>query len=131
LLFLEPPRTGRSAAPRSIESAGSSRSESAPEESRPPASSLAVCGCAFELKPLLTSQNNFDYVWTCRVAWLVTNGIDFCCESFAFTCTMDKFEEPGARAFTRSPRRVPLPFTPGVLGWRVAEIMYCPLSLKG
>ena len=47
----------------------------------------------------------------------------FCCESLAFTWTMDKFVEPGANAFTTTPMSVPLPLTPGVLGGRVAEII--------
>src|SRR5947207_12555658 len=55
----------------------------------------------------------------------------FCCESLALTCTMDNGDVPGATAFTTSPRRVPLPLTPGVLGGRVAEMMYWPLSLNG
>src|SRR5437879_12862723 len=55
----------------------------------------------------------------------------FCCESLALTCTMDNGDVPGATAFTTSPRSVPLPLTPGVLGGRVAEIMYWPLSLNG
>src|SRR6267378_7475681 len=66
-------------------------------------------------------DNPFDYGWTCSVASLVTSGISFCCESFAFTCTIDRFVEPGAIPLTTIPISVPFPLTPGVLGWRVAE----------
>ena len=61
-------------------------------------------------------DNPSDYGWTCSAASLVTSGISFCCESFAFTCTIDKFEEPGASALTTIPISVPLPLTPEVLG---------------
>src|SRR5258705_4165699 len=53
----------------------------------------------------------------------------FCCESLAFTCTMDRFEAPGAMAFTTIPMIVPVPLTPAVFGWRVAEIIACPCGL--
>src|SRR6266404_3874276 len=54
----------------------------------------------------------------------------FCCESLAFTCTMDRFEAPGAIAFTTIPMIVPVPLTPAVFGWRVAEIIACPCGLS-
>jgi hypothetical protein len=63
------------------------------------------------------------YGCTCTVASLLTSGIGFSCESFAFTCTTDRFDEPGASVLTTMPSRVLLPLTPGVLGWRVAEII--------
>jgi hypothetical protein len=56
------------------------------------------------------------YGCTCTVASLLTRGIGFCCESFAFTCMIDRFDEPGASALTTMPSSVPLPLTPGVLG---------------
>src|SRR5712692_1571857 len=75
-------------------------------------------------------SHNYDYGWTCTVASLVTSGIGFCCESLAFTCTIDRFDEPGASALITIPISVPLPFTPGVFGWRVAEMMAWPCSLS-
>src|SRR5947199_391837 len=72
-----------------------------------------------------------NYGWTCTVASLVISGIRFCCESFAFTCTIDRFDEPGARPLITIPSSVPLPLTPAVFGPRVAEIIDWPLSLKG
>src|SRR5882762_8222129 len=72
----------------------------------------------------------FDYGCTCSVASLVTSGIGFCCESLAFTCTIDRFDEPGAIAFTTIPMIVPVPLTPAVFGCRVAEMIACPCSLS-
>src|ERR1700759_4786026 len=43
---------------------------------------------------------------------------------------MDRFVVPGAIPLTTTPSSVPLPLTPGVLGWRVAEIMAWPCSLS-
>src|SRR6266404_417645 len=70
------------------------------------------------------------YGCTCTVASTVTSGMGFCCESLAFTCTMDKFELPGAIAFTTIPMIVPVPLTPAVFGCRVAEIIACPCSFS-
>src|SRR5215470_12441560 len=63
-----------------------------------------------------SSIYKLDYGCTCNVASLVTSGIGFCCESFAFTCTIDRFELPGAIAFTTMPMIVPVPLTPAVFG---------------
>src|SRR5690242_19398377 len=76
-------------------------------------------------------SQKLDYGWTCRVASPVTIGIACCCEFFALTSTMDRFDVPGASAFTTIPTIVPVPLTPGVFGWRVAEMIIWPLSLKG
>src|SRR6266404_2267206 len=67
-------------------------------------------------------QTLVNYGCTCSVASTVTSGIGLCCESLAFTCTTERFEEPGAIAFTTIPMIVPVPLTPAVLGCRVAEI---------
>src|SRR5438270_12648080 len=69
------------------------------------------------------------YGWTCSVASPVTSGMGFCCESLAFTCTIERFDAPGAMAFTTMPMTVPVPLTPAVFGWRVAEIIAWPWSL--
>ena len=60
----------------------------------------------------------------------VTSGMTFCCESRAFTCTMEIFALPTALPFITRPSSVPLPFTPCVFGWRVAEIIACPCSVS-
>jgi hypothetical protein len=73
------------------------------------------CMCV-RLMELKSFAITLDYYCTCTVASLVTSGIGFCCESFAFTCTMDKFEFPGAIAFTTMPMIVPVPLTPAVFG---------------
>src|SRR5258706_10121371 len=77
-------------------------------------------------KNLRMLQTLADYGWTCSVASPVTSARGFCCESLALTCTMDKFEAPGAIAFTTIPMIVPVPLTPAVFGCRVAEIIACP-----
>src|SRR5882724_871285 len=70
----------------------------------------------------------FDYGCTCSVASLVTSGIGFCCESLAFTCTIDRFDDPGPIAFTTIPIIVPVPLTPTVFGCRVAEMIAWPCT---
>src|SRR6266576_1834751 len=40
------------------------------------------------------------------------HGINFCCESFAFACTIDRFDDPGASALTTIPIKVHVPPTP-------------------
>src|SRR3981189_2056426 len=67
-------------------------------------------------------NNPFDYGWTCSVASLVTSGISFCCESFAFTCTIERLDEPGPSALMTIPIHVPLPLTPRVFGSRGAAM---------
>ena len=64
-----------------------------------------------------------------NVASLVTSGIGFCCESLAFTCTIERFDEPGANAFDHDPISVPLPLTPGVLGCRRRRNNRLPMFL--
>jgi len=63
------------------------------------------------------------YGSTCTVASLVTSWMGRCCESFAFSCTIEIAEEPGAIPLTTMPSNVPLPLTPGVFGCRVAEMI--------
>src|SRR5690242_3366941 len=67
---------------------------------------------------------------TLTLASLVTNCSGRCCESRAFTCKIEIVELPGATPLTTTPKIVPLPLTPGVLGMRVAETMAWPRSLS-
>src|SRR5215469_12142237 len=53
-----------------------------------------------------------------------------CWESLALICTIERFVVPGASAFTTTPSNVPVPFTPGVLGCLVADMIACPCSLS-
>jgi len=63
----------------------------------------------------------YGFTWT--LASLVTSCMGRCCESFAFSCTIEIREEPGAIPLTTMPSNVPLPLTPGVFGCRVAEMI--------
>jgi hypothetical protein len=56
------------------------------------------------------------YGFTCTLASLVTNWMGRCCESLAFTCTIDSVLVPGASALITMPVTVPVPLAPGVLG---------------
>ena len=63
----------------------------------------------------------YSFTWT--MASLVTSCMGRCCRSFAFCCTIEIREEPGAIPLTTIPSNVPLPLTPAVFGCRVAEMI--------
>jgi hypothetical protein len=56
------------------------------------------------------------YGFTCTLASPVTNWIGRCCESLAFTCTIDRVLAPGASALITMPTMVPVPLAPNVFG---------------
>jgi hypothetical protein len=56
------------------------------------------------------------YGLTCTLASLVSNWMGRCCESLAFTCTIDRVLFPGASALITMPVTVPVPLAPGVFG---------------
>ena len=56
------------------------------------------------------------YGFTCTLASPVINWIGLCCESLAFSCTIDKELVPVASALIMMPMIVPVPLAPVVFG---------------